>query len=427
MATKERAITSTRTLWLLLIRAQANANGTTNSLRTTCTIGMQQKRPCWWMPGSEVLRGSYCYRAIATDFFYVLDRATGKFLQATPFVRKLNWASKIGVDGRPALTVAFAPSETGTEICPSMDGATNWMSTAFHPGNGLFYLVALEKCNVFSKNSEWWKQGESFYGGAARPVAQERPRKFVRALDIETGKVAWEREQEGPGETWGGLLATAGGLLFSCEESGAFVALDARTGAPLWHFETNARWHASPMTYAVDGRQFLAVAAGPNIMAFCASGGRAVKSIIALALSAALVTTAQGAELTVTLPALLTLLRGEWQADAAMATMRTVYSTDRFFTFPKFAETARYLEATMRQAGLTNVEVIDAPADGVTQVGYWTEPLAWDAKSATLELLGSDVPARQTNAGGLFESARFARDVERIYGEGGRGGRSSCR
>ena len=201
-------------------------------------------------------------------FFYVLDRAEGKFLQATPFVRKLNWASKIDESGRPVLTDSFAPTEKGTEVCPSMDGATNWMSTAYNPGTGLFYLVALEKCNVFSKNGEWWKQGESFYGGAARPVPQESARKFVRAIRVETGEIAWEREQFGPGEAWGGLLATAGGLLFSCDESGALVALNAATGAPVWHFQMNTAWHASPMTFTVNRRQYIGVAAGSSIVAF---------------------------------------------------------------------------------------------------------------------------------------------------------------
>ncbi|MGI8992613.1 MAG: PQQ-binding-like beta-propeller repeat protein [Bryobacteraceae bacterium] len=198
-------------------------------------------------------------------FFYVLDRATGTFLHATPFVRKLNWASGIGSDGRPVLT------EQHAETCPSMDGATNWMSTAYHPRTGLFYLVALEKCTVFTKNAEWWKQGESFYGGTARPVDRESPRKFVRAIEVETGKISWEREQAGPGENWGGLLATAGGLLFSADESGAFAALNAATGSPVWHFQMNAAWHASPMTYAIDGRQFVAIAAGSNIVAFALS------------------------------------------------------------------------------------------------------------------------------------------------------------
>jgi len=201
-------------------------------------------------------------------FFYVLDRTDGKFLAATPFVKKLTWAKKIGPDGRPVLGEGWQPTREGTEICPSMEGASNWMSTAYHSGTGLFYLMALEKCNVFNKNAEWWKQGQSFYGGSARPVATEVPRKFLRALDPQTGKIVWQYEQTGAGETWGGLLATAGGLVFFGDDDGSFGALDARSGKPLWHFPLGARWHASPMTYAVDGRQYVAVAANASIVAF---------------------------------------------------------------------------------------------------------------------------------------------------------------
>jgi alcohol dehydrogenase (cytochrome c) len=201
-------------------------------------------------------------------FFYVLDRINGKFLAATPFVKKLTWAKKIAPDGRPVLGEGWQPTEEGTEICPSMEGASNWMSSAYHPRTGLFYLMALEKCNVFTKNSEWWKQGESFYGGSARQMPAEVPRKYLRAIDPRTGKIVWQYEQTGPGETWGGVLATAGGLLFFCDDDGSFGALDAKTGKPLWRFPLSARWHASPMTYTIDGRQYVAVAVNSSIVAF---------------------------------------------------------------------------------------------------------------------------------------------------------------
>jgi alcohol dehydrogenase (cytochrome c) len=149
-----------------------------------------------------------------------------------------------------------------------MDGASNWMSTAYHPATGLFYLIALEKCNIFSKNSEWWKQGESFYGGTSRPVDAEHPRKYLRAIEPQTGKIVWEYEQAGPGEAWGGLLATGGGLVFFGSDDCAFAAVDAKTGAPLWHFPLDARWHASPMTYMLDGKQYIAVAVNSNIIVF---------------------------------------------------------------------------------------------------------------------------------------------------------------
>ena len=201
-------------------------------------------------------------------FFYVLDRTNGKFLAASPFVKKLTWAKKIGADGRPVLAEGWQPTIEGTEICPAVEGASNWMSTAYHPGTGLFYLSALEKCNVFTKNSEWWKQGQSFYGGTARPVTAETPRKYLRAIDPQTGKIVWEFEQTGSARSWSGLFATASGLVFFGDDDGSFAALDAKTGKRLWHFPLNAHWHASPMTYAVDGRQYIAVAMNSSIVAF---------------------------------------------------------------------------------------------------------------------------------------------------------------
>ncbi len=201
-------------------------------------------------------------------FFYVLDRTNGEFLAASPFVKRLTWAKGIGKDGRPILSDAWQPTVEGTNICPSMDGASNWMSTVYNPVTGLFYLMALEKCNIFSKSPEWWKLGESFYGGAARGVHDQEPKKYLRALDLQTGKIAWEYEQSGPGESWAGILGTASGLLFFGDNDGAFSALDAKTGKPLWHFPLNQHLHASPMTYSVRGKQYIAMAAGGNIVAF---------------------------------------------------------------------------------------------------------------------------------------------------------------
>jgi len=201
-------------------------------------------------------------------FFYVLDRTNGQFLSAAPFVHALTWASGIGKDGRPVLLPGSEPTAAGARACPSMDGATNWMSTAFDPGRRLFYLMALEKCNVFSKSSAEWKAGESYYNGGTREVRGETPRQYLRALDLDTGKIAWEVPQTGESESWGGALATSAGLLFYCDDSGAFAAVDSGSGVPLWHMQLNTSWKASPMTYLVKGRQFVAVAAGGNVVSF---------------------------------------------------------------------------------------------------------------------------------------------------------------
>jgi len=212
-------------------------------------------------------------QADRNGFFYVLDRLTGEFLAGSPFVQRLTWASGIGKDGRPIPLPGAEPTPEGARACPSVEGATNWMSPAFNPAAGLFYVTALEKCSMYAKSSAWWQPGESFYGGAARDVAGEAPRKYVRAIDVQTGRIAWEYAQTGPANTWGGLLATATGLVFFAEDSGAFAALDGRTGKLLWHFPLGAYWKASPMTYLVDGHQYVAVAAGGNIVAFALRAG----------------------------------------------------------------------------------------------------------------------------------------------------------
>jgi alcohol dehydrogenase (cytochrome c) len=207
-------------------------------------------------------------QANRNGFFYVLDRVTGEFLLGEPFVKNLTWASGIGADGRPKLVPGQEPMDQGTRTCPSVSGATNWMSTAYNPATGLFYVMALESCNIYTKSSAWWEPGQSFYGGAARRVPGEISQKFLRAIELQTGKIVWEVPQVGPGHSSGGVLSTAGGVVFFGDDNGALAAVDSKTGKPLWHFHTNETWRASPMTYIVDGKQYIAVASGSNIIAF---------------------------------------------------------------------------------------------------------------------------------------------------------------
>jgi len=183
-------------------------------------------------------------------FFYVLDRINGKVLLARPFINRLTWASGIGADGRPQLI------PEGEVSCP--EAAANWNATAFSPQTRLFYTVALEKCVV------------KVTSGNSKTEHEEPGRKYIRALDIETGKVVWERPQIGnvEGKRDAGLLATAGGLIFYGDAAGDFEAMDERNGKPLWHFVTNGENKASPMTYMVGGKHFVAIAIGPNILCF---------------------------------------------------------------------------------------------------------------------------------------------------------------
>lgn len=198
-------------------------------------------------------------------FFYVFDRITGERLLTKALVHNLTWAKEIGPDGRPVLNPNQEPTNEGTRVCPALDGATNWYSTAFNPSTGLYYVQTLEACADFVKRSVEWKAGAGYMGGTAR---RDGGQKILRAIDIQTGDVKWEVPQTGPANSWGGVLATAGGIVLFCEDGGIFTASDARTGKRLWQWPAELVWRSSPMTYAFDRKQYVAIAAGSNVVSF---------------------------------------------------------------------------------------------------------------------------------------------------------------
>jgi alcohol dehydrogenase (cytochrome c) len=203
-------------------------------------------------------------------FFYVFDRRDGTLLLAKQFIKTLTWASGIGPDGRPVKLPNQEPSPAGTRVCPSQDGATNWFSPSFNPATGLYYVQTFEKCSMYTKRDQGpWEAGKTYLGGSQRILTDDPvPQRILRAIDIRTGAIKWELPQPGPGISWGGTLTTASGLVIFGEEGGGLMAADATTGKPLWMFPTNHTWKASPMTYVFDGKQYVAVAAGSNVIAF---------------------------------------------------------------------------------------------------------------------------------------------------------------
>jgi alcohol dehydrogenase (cytochrome c) len=129
--------------------------------------------------------------------------------------------------------------------------------------------MASEACSVYRKNSDWFEYGKSFYGGTTKNATIEGGGKFLRALDLQTGKLAWETPKIGGSVTASGLLSTAGGLVFYGDNTGgALIAVDAKTGRRLWQFDTQETWKSSPMTYAMDGTQYVGVVAGSTVRAF---------------------------------------------------------------------------------------------------------------------------------------------------------------
>ena len=207
-------------------------------------------------------------QANRNGFYYVLDRVTGEFLHGSPFV-KLNWASGLTKAGRPIRVPGIEPSLKGTKTCPATSGATNWMSPAVNPATGWFYFVAQEGCGINTKSRDTFRPGGNPFMGTGYIESPEEPwQMYVRALDIATGKLQWEYKQVNSRRYGAGLLSTAGGLIFAGDDQGFLTALDARTGKALWHFNTGEQISGQPMTYAVNGQQYVGIAAGSNVVTF---------------------------------------------------------------------------------------------------------------------------------------------------------------
>ncbi len=202
-------------------------------------------------------------------YVYVLDRTDGKFLSATPFVEKLNWAKGIDAQGKP-IRSGIKPTPDGTQVCPGYAGATNWYSPSYSESTHLVYFMALEECETyFSKDPpQRFKEGEMYYSTGVKHIAEEKSQKVLVAYNLDTGTFAWKYPQVGRGRSSGGTMTTAGGLVFFGDDAESFEAVDAQTGKALWHFNTGQEMSASPMSYAIGGKQYAAIAAGSDIFSF---------------------------------------------------------------------------------------------------------------------------------------------------------------
>lgn len=206
-------------------------------------------------------------QADRNGFFYILDRTNGTFLAATQFLEKLTWAKGVDSTGRPILT-GLTPTAQGAEICPGLEGATNWYAPSYNPMTGLFYFLALERCNIYYAHPEPFEKGKSYYNTGTVRVPGQKGEKVLLAYEVNDGTLAWKYPQIGDADSWAGTMTTAGGLVFFGDDSGMLEAVDAGSGTPLWHFNTGQEIHASPMSYAVGGVEYVAIAAGSDIFAF---------------------------------------------------------------------------------------------------------------------------------------------------------------
>ncbi len=199
-------------------------------------------------------------QASRNGFFFVLDRTNGQHLVTAPFIDQ-TWASGVDSRGRPIAKPEATPSPDGALVAPGSDGATNWMAPSFDPQTGFFYVNAHRIFSVFYRTAAGKAEG---WGGRDVNLWANST---LRALDYRTGKVVWNHEI-GNGEGFAGILTTAGHLLFSADASGNLLALDPATGKTLWHLNAGGEVVASPMTYQLDGRQYLILAVQDILYAF---------------------------------------------------------------------------------------------------------------------------------------------------------------
>jgi alcohol dehydrogenase (cytochrome c) len=248
--------------------------------------------------------------AARNGFYYLLDRNSGKFLLANSFVRQ-TWVRGFDDDGRPDIIPGNDPTLEGNDkVFPGVDGAANWMSHSYSPLTKLLYVFARDERRVFTKNAiRHAAEGNNssptapeavgeappgggrggrgggntpgngiFGAGGNRPTAAtgggrgrarfapEESWGKVTAIDPLSGEIRWEHKVISP--PWGGVMATAGNLVFGGTQEGLVFALDARNGERLWYFSANERVYASPISFLVNGKQYVSLAVGDVVLTF---------------------------------------------------------------------------------------------------------------------------------------------------------------
>lgn len=201
-------------------------------------------------------------------FLYILDRTDGKYLFSKQFIEVQNWAKGIDENGRP-ISNNLIPDAKGVTVCPSYSGGTNWYSPSYDPARKMFYFRSLEECSLFKAKPEPFVEGQGYYStGTENPPGEHPDWGFLNAFSMDTLDFAWRDRLFGDDNAVAGVMSTAGGLVAFGNDAKGFEIDDSSTGKLLWKFNLGTSMHASPMSYAIAGKQYFAVAAGDEIVAF---------------------------------------------------------------------------------------------------------------------------------------------------------------
>jgi alcohol dehydrogenase (cytochrome c) len=206
-------------------------------------------------------------QASRNGWFFVLDRTNGKHILSSEYV-KTNWAMGVDPKGQPIPNPAKQPQPDGALVSPNQGGAANWPSPSYDPETGLFYVNAARAFSVYYIYDDNDDKPEG-WGGNDRSGFSEG---MIQAIEPKTGKIAWSHKWPNGGAARSGLLTTAGKLLFAGDTASNFMALDPATGTPLWHAGLHTSMTNGPITYELDGKQYVVIGAGDSLYAFALAG-----------------------------------------------------------------------------------------------------------------------------------------------------------
>ncbi len=204
-------------------------------------------------------------QANRNGFFYVLDRTNGQFLLGKNYVRQ-TWNQGFEADGRPKVIPDSDSTPEGRVVYPTLVGGTNWQSPSYDGNSGWLYVVYNDGAQRFIREKSTYEPGKAYWGGRAMP-AGDPPVPGIKAIDTRDGSVKWDFKLS-QGSLGAGVLATSTGLLFAATAEGNLMALDAKTGKYLWRTQTGASILSSPISYSVEGKQYIAVSAGQVLYSF---------------------------------------------------------------------------------------------------------------------------------------------------------------
>jgi alcohol dehydrogenase (cytochrome c) len=201
-------------------------------------------------------------QANRNGYFFLLDRATGENLLSVPY-GDINWSLGVDEKGSPIRDPKKDPQTNGSLVSPAAGGTANWYAPSFNPETGLFYVDSTESYSIYyltdtSDRPQGW-------GGRDTAVWSQA---ILKAIDYKTGKIAWSHAYPGRASGSSGILNTAGKLLFSGDPRDNLIARDPATGAILWHTRLHDAVSNGPITYELDGQQYLVVGAGDSLYAF---------------------------------------------------------------------------------------------------------------------------------------------------------------